>query len=75
MTTKTRDHVLPSTGEPIDPVAASAYVEGWGDGEGADWEDQRACWQYLQDTRLGYQLQGWYGRSLQQLIAAGELEA
>lgn len=29
------------------------------------------AWQYLHDTRLGYQLQGWFGRSLNQLIEEG----
>ena len=30
-----------------------------------------AAWQYLHDTRLAYQLQGWFGRTAQQLIKEG----
>jgi len=29
------------------------------------------AWQYLHDTRIGYQLQGHFGRTLNQLINAG----
>jgi hypothetical protein len=29
------------------------------------------AWQYLHDTKLGYQLQGFFGRTLNQLINAG----
>jgi len=29
------------------------------------------AWQYLHDTRLGYQLQGFFGRTLNQLINEG----
>ena len=29
------------------------------------------AWQYLHDTRLGYQLQGFFGRTLNQLISEG----
>ena len=29
------------------------------------------AWQHLHDTRLGYQLQGWFGRALNQLIEEG----
>ena len=28
-------------------------------------------WQYLHDTRLAYSLQGWFGRTAQNLIAEG----
>ena len=33
------------------------------------------AWQYLHDTRLGYQLQGHFGRTLTQLISAGLIKA
>jgi len=29
------------------------------------------AWQYLHDTRIAYQLQGWYGRTAQDYIAEG----
>ena len=29
------------------------------------------AWQYLHDTKLGYQLQGFFGRTLNQLINEG----
>lgn len=29
------------------------------------------AWQYLHDTRMGYQLQGWFGRTLNQLLEEG----
>ena len=30
-----------------------------------------AAWQYLHDTRLAYSLQGWFGRTAQDLIKKG----
>lgn len=29
------------------------------------------AWQHLHDTRLGYKLQGWFGRTLKNLIQSG----
>ena len=29
------------------------------------------AWQYLHDTKLGYQLQGFFGRTLKQLLDEG----
>ena len=29
------------------------------------------AWQYLHDTRLAYSLQGWFGRTAQELIKNG----
>jgi hypothetical protein len=29
------------------------------------------AWQYLHDTRIGYQLQGFFGRTLKQLLDEG----
>ena len=38
----------------------------------AESEDQVIeAWQYLHDTRLGYQLQGFFGRTLNQLLSEG----
>jgi hypothetical protein len=38
-------------------------------------EEVVAAWQHLHDTGLGYQLQGWFGRTLQNLIENGLIEA
>ena len=29
------------------------------------------AWQHLHDSRIGYGLQGWFGRTLHQLLAEG----
>ena len=29
------------------------------------------AWQYLHDSRIAYQLEGWYGRNCQRLISEG----
>ena len=34
-------------------------------------EEVIQAWQHLHDTRLGYQLQGWFGRTLARLIEEG----
>ena len=34
-------------------------------------EEQLEAWQYLVDTGLVYQLQGWFGRTAQDLIQQG----
>ena len=50
---------------------ATAYAEGFCEGEGASEEEQIAAWQWLHDTRLAYKLQGWFGRNAQRLIEGG----
>ena len=34
-------------------------------------EQQTQAWQYLHDTKIGYQLQGFFGRTLKSLIQEG----
>lgn len=34
-------------------------------------EEQIEAWQFLHDTGLAYQLQGWFGRTAQSLIEKG----
>lgn len=53
------------------PYLASAYAEGFCEGEGASEEEQLEAWQYLIDTGLAWQLQGWYGRNAEALIEGG----
>lgn len=38
-------------------------------------EEYLAAWQYLVDTGVVWQLQGWYGRTAKSLIEAGQIEA
>jgi hypothetical protein len=50
---------------------ATAYAEGFGEGEGATKQEQKEAWQYLIDTGECWKLQGWFGRTAGQLIADG----
>lgn len=48
---------------------ATGLAEGW---IVTDSEDEIIeAWQYLHDTGLAYQLQGWFGRTAKNLIAQG----
>jgi len=48
---------------------ATGLAEGW---IIADSEDEVIeAWQHLHDTRLAYQLQGWFGRTAKDLIEQG----
>ena len=55
----------------LTPYLATAIAEGFCEGEGATREQQVEAWQYLHDTGLAYTLQGWFGRTAQQLIREG----
>lgn len=57
----------------MDAVTASEAAEGWG----AEYteEEQLAAWQWLHDTGMAYQLQGFYGRGAQTLIQTGRIQA
>lgn len=50
---------------------ATAIAEGFCEGEGATEEQQIAAWQHLIDTGLCWTLQGWFGRTAQNLIDNG----
>ena len=52
----------------MDNFTAVGVAEGFIDG---DEYDQIEAWQHLHDTGLAYQLQGWFGRRAQDLIAQG----
>jgi hypothetical protein len=47
---------------------ATMLAEGVEDG---DEDEVIAAWQFLHDSRLAYQLQGWFGRQATSLIEAG----
>jgi len=54
----------------ITDYQAVGLAEGWIEGT----EDQILdAWQYLHDTGLAYKLQGWFGRTAQGLLEAGEI--
>ena len=55
----------------MDSYQACAIAEGFCEGEGASEEEQAKAWQYLIDTGLCWKLQGWYGRTANDLIQAG----
>mgnify|MGYP003336196554 FL=1 len=56
------------------PYDASACVEGF-DGLDHDEDTILSAWQYLVDTGLAWSLQGWYGRTANQLINDGYIIA
>lgn len=50
---------------------ASAYAEGFCEGENATAEEILEAWSYLIRTKLCYKLQGWYGRQARTIIESG----
>ena len=57
----------------MDNYKAVGLAEGFIE---ADSEEQvLAAWQHLVDTWLAWQLQGWFGRTAQQLIDSGYITA
>lgn len=52
----------------LDTLAAIDIIEGI---EDASFEEQISAWQQLVNTGLVWQLQGWYGRTANQLIEQG----
>ena len=57
--------------ERIDPIDAVMIAEGVYE---VSEEEQVQAWQYLHDSGLAYQLQGWFGRVAQSLIAEGVIQ-
>jgi hypothetical protein len=67
MTTATVDKVYP-----INTYRAVGLAEGFEEGSR---EEVVAAWQFLHDSGLAYKLQGRFGRTARDLIAAGEIDA
>ena len=60
-------------GHNMDTYTAVGIAEGF---IGATTEDQEIqAWQYLVDTGLAWQLQGWFGRTANRLIEQGLISA
>jgi hypothetical protein len=57
----------------MDSYTACAFAEGFCEGEGVSEDEILTAWQWLHDTRQGYQLQGWYGRTLHDLLASNSI--
>ena len=53
----------------MDSYTATGLAEGFIEAESE--EQIIEAWQYLHDTGLAYKLQGWFGRTAQQLINDG----
>ena len=55
----------------MDSYTAVGIAEGWIECD--DIGQQLDAWQFLHDSGLAYQLQGWFGRTARQLIESGEI--
>tara|TARA_R110000744_G_scaffold86236_2_gene168517 strand:+ start:1486 stop:1659 length:174 start_codon:yes stop_codon:yes gene_type:complete len=53
----------------MDIFTATGLAEGFVEAESE--EQVVEAWQYLHDTRVAYQLQGWFGRTVTALIEQG----
>ena len=71
---KTQEKTRSEFYKTLTPYMATAIAEGFCEGEGASEEQQIDAWQYLHDTKLAYSLQGWFGRTTQDLIKQGIIE-
>jgi hypothetical protein len=59
----------------LTPYLAIAYAEGFCEGEGATKNEQIDAWQYLVNNNIVKNLQGWFGRTAEQLIQNGVIKA
>ena len=68
---KIRDTIAYKTMNSFD---ACALIENFSDREQTD-ENLAAAWQYIYDEGLHYQLQGFYGRTIHDMLDNGLIEA
>ncbi len=67
--------IILSDGTKINDYLATAIAEGFC--EGADYQNEDdilKAWSYLIKTGLCYNLQGWFGRSVNNLIQSGLID-
>ena len=57
----------------MDNYTACSIAEGFCEGENASNDEQGTAWQWLLDTGLCWKLQGFYGRTVTDLLEAGLL--
>lgn len=57
------------------PYLAIAYAEGFGEGEDATLEEAIEAWSYITHNKLYLSLQGWFGRTVGNLIDQGVLSS
>ena len=55
----------------LNSYLATAYAEGFCEGEGATRDEQIAAWQYIWDKGLWKSLQGFFGRTVHSLVEQG----
>ena len=53
------------------PYIACSIAEGFCEGEDSTDDEKHDAWQYIEDSGLTSQLQGWYGRVLRDLKEQG----
>lgn len=58
----------------MDSYHACECAEGFGAGENATEVEAQAAWQYIWDTGLWKSLQGWYGRTVHDMVENGYVE-
>lgn len=63
-----------SDGRLITPYLATAYAEGFLEGEDASVQNQIIAWAYLIETGMCWSLQGWFGRRASDLIENGIID-
>jgi hypothetical protein len=58
----------------MDSYTACSIAEGFCEGENATEKEKQAAWQWLLDTGTCWHLQGFYGRTVTDLLEQGLLE-